>query len=213
MSSNTKTDDIIVERAHRDFEDGLAHLREHVRATHGRFAGAALDAVIVGAVSALHVRARMRDDVRHLLAIAHRVAGGEDARKLAEEHLDHVLRLQTKMHLIAREDDPAFGEIRAMSLELLAKRLPDFARLASATGETFDDLVRDAFPDRAYVDAMVDDNARAVNAIVDHLEKHPHVLRAPAALAPKLAVTAREMITWKLAEARRGVDEIYALRA
>ncbi len=36
-------DEIIIERARLDFESGLAHARERIRATHGRLAGAALD--------------------------------------------------------------------------------------------------------------------------------------------------------------------------
>lgn len=211
MSSNTKTDHILIERAHQDFEDGLVHLRAHIRESHGRFAGAALDALIMGGVSALGVRAQMRSDVRDLLAIAHKVNAGEDVRKLAEAHLDKVLRLKSKMHLIAREDDPAFKEIRARCLDLFERRLPDLAKLAAVKDPAdYDDLVRKAFPDRSVVDALVSDNATAVAAIIDHLETHPHVLRMPASMAPKLAEVAREMISWKVAEVRKGVDAIYA---
>ncbi|HVM44385.1 MAG TPA: hypothetical protein VM582_00515 [Candidatus Thermoplasmatota archaeon] len=213
MSSNTPTraDALIIERAQQDFEDGLAYARSRIRATHGKIVGASLEALVMGAVAALHVRTRMRDDVRQLLALAHRVDAGEDARALAEQHLDHVLRLKSAMHLIAREDDPEFKVIRAMALDLFALRLPDLARMAAVPDPAdFDDLVRKAFPDRAHVDAMIDDNAARVLAIVAHLESHPHVLHAPRALAPKLAAMARDMTAWKVAEVRRGVDEIYA---
>ena len=204
-------DEIIIERAQKDFEDGLEHNRKRIRETHGRFGGAALEALLMGAVSSLGLRSRMREDARHLLALAHRVANGEDPTKLAEEHLDHVLRLKQKMHLIARDDDPEFKVIRKMALDLFARRLPDLAKLATVEApESYDDLVRKAFPERAPVDLIVEDNARSVSAIVDHLEKHPHVLRAPSSMTPKLATMAREMIAWKVAEVRRGVDEIYA---
>lgn len=203
-------DDLIVERASRDFEEGLAHARHRIRETHGRIAAVTLDALVMTAVGALHLRARMRDDVRHLVGLAHRVAEGEDARKLAEEHLDHVLRLKRQMHLIANEDDPEFQHVKALALDLFAKRLPDLARMATVPEpKDYGDLVRRAFPDRAHVDALVDENGATVGRIVDHLEKHPHVLHMPRALAAKVATTAREMIAWKIAEVRRGVDEIY----
>lgn len=205
------SDEILVEQAQLDFEEGLAHARERIRETHGRFAGATLDAIVMGAVTALGLRSRMRDDVRQLLALAHRVSAGEDARPLAETHIDQVLRLKQKMHLIAREDDPEFQHVRRLALELFIDRLPDLARMAAVKGAAdYDDLVRKAFPDRAYVDAMVEDNGRRVNAIVDHLAAHPHVLHAPRGLALKMAATSREMIDWKVEQVRRGVDRIYA---
>lgn len=205
------SDDVIVERAKLDFDEGLAHARERIRATNGRLAGAALDALVMGAVKALGIRARMGDDVRHLLSLAHRVNAGEDPRKLAAEHLDHVLRMKQTMHLIAKEDDPEFQHVKRLALDLFADRLPDLARMAAVKDPaSYDDLVRQAFPDRAHVDAMIDDNGARVTAIVDHLEKHPHVLHAPRGLALKMASTAREMIHWKVEQVKRGVDEIYA---
>lgn len=233
MSSNTQTepptaDDLIVQRAEKDFEDGLVHARQRIKETHGFLAGATLDALITGAVAALHVRTRMAKDVRELIDIARRVetaakrgadgsadpsSKGEDARKLGAVHLDHILRLKRGMHLIAREDDPAFLYIRERCLDLFEARLPDLARMAAVEGpKDYADLVRRAFPDRAHVDAMVDDNAARVAAILDHLEKNPHVLRMPQAMAPKLAHSAREFLTWKVADVKKGVDEIYAER-
>lgn len=219
MSSNTQTepptaDDIIVARAELDFEGGLAHARSRIKETHGFLAATTLDALITGAVAALHLRTRMAKDVRELIDIARRVQKGEAARPLAAVHLDHVLRLKRGMHLIAREDDPAFLAIREMCLDLFEARLPDLARMAAIQDpKDYPDLVRKAFPDRAHVDAIVDDNATRVAAILDHLEKNPHVLRMPQAMAPKLAATAREFLAWKVADVKRGVDEIYAERA
>lgn len=211
MSSNTRTDEILIERAILDFEDGLAHLRRTLREKHGRLLGGTLDALIMGAISALGVRSRMREDVRHLLSLAHRVNAGEDARALAEAEIDRVLRLKQAMHLIAREDDPAFRHIRSLALEIFAKRLPDLARLAAVQDPIdYPDVVRRAFPERAHVDAMIEENARGVHEIVDHLEKNPQVLHAPRALAGALARTAREMVDWKLADVRQAVERIYA---
>lgn len=210
MPAPRTADDILIDRAERDFEEGLAHARTRIRETHGRLAGATLDALVMGAVSTLHLRSRIREDVRVLLDLAHRVANGEDPRKLAEAHLDHVLRLKQKMHLIAREDDPAFAEVRAISLELFARRLPDLARMATVQGAAdYDDLVRKAFPDRAHVDALVDDNAREFLRIVDHIEAHPHLLRAPQRMVHNVAEMAREFTAWKVKTVRKGVDEIY----
>jgi hypothetical protein len=204
-------DDLIVERAKSDFEEGFAHTRERIRATHGRFAGAALDALVTGAVAALHVRARMADDVRELIRISRRVAKGEDARELGAAHLDHVLRMKRGMHLIAREDDPEFQHVRKLALDIIEARLPDLATMAAVDGATdYPDLVRKAFPDRARVDAIVEDNAARVGAILDHLEKHPHVLRMPVSMAPKLAATSREFLAWKVADVKKGVDAIYS---
>lgn len=204
-------DDILVERAQLDFEDGLTYARGRIRATYGRIVGAALDALVMGAVTALGIRSRMRSDVRHLIDLAHRVAAGEDARRLAEEHVDEVLRLKQAMHLIAREDDPDFQHVKRLATELFADRLPDLARMADVKGAaSYEEIVRKAFPDRSEVDAMVDDNAARVLAIVEHIEAHPHMLHAPRNLAGKLAATAREMVAWKVAEVRRGVAEIYS---
>lgn len=217
LSSNTRTDppsvsadDILVRRAELDFEEGLAHARQRIKETHGRLAGAALDALITGAVAALSVRARMGHDVRDLIDIARRAQKGEDARVLAAAHLDHILRLKRGMHLIAREDDPEFLYVREMALDLFEARLPDLARMAAVDAPaSYADLVRKAFPSREPVDLIVADNARRVALILDHLEKHPHVLRMPGSMAPKLAASAREFLAWKVADVKKGVDEIY----
>lgn len=202
---------ILIDRAERDFEEGLAHARSRIRETNGRIAGAALDALVMSAVTTLGARARIRHDVRDLLAIARRVAAGEDARTLAEAHLDDVLRLKQKMHLVARVDDPAFAEVRGIALELFAKRLPDLARLASVESPTdYDDLVRKAYPRRDEVDALVDDNARELHRMIDHIDAHPHLLRAPQKMVHAIAGMAREFTAWKVDAVRAGVDEIYA---
>lgn len=207
-------DEILIERAQRDFDDGLAHARKRIKETHGRIAGATLDALIVGAVTTLHVRARMAEDVQALIALARRAIAGEDPDALATAHLDHVLRLKQKMGLIAREDDPAFLRIKEMMRVLFARRLPDLGRMANVQEPTdYDDLVRRAFPERAEVDALVEDNARRVLEIIDMLEKNPHVLRAPKSFVPGIASMAREFTAWKVAEVKRGVDEIYAKTA
>lgn len=206
----TRADDILVARAEADFEDGLKHTRAEMRRKHGLLAGATLDGLVMTAVTGLGMRSRMKEDVRHLIAVAHRVANGEDPEILADEHLAHVLRLKSQMAIIAREDDPEFQHIKKVARDLFAKRLPDLAKMVVVTGpRDYADLVRQAFPERAYVDAMVEENATAVAAIVDHLEKHPHILRMPGGFVPKVAQMAREMVVWKTADVKRGVAEIY----
>lgn len=207
-------DEILAQHAEQDFEEGLAHARERIRDAHGRFSGAALEALVVGAVTTLGMRSRMRADVRQLVSLAHRAANGEDPRKLGEEHLDHILRLKTKMGLIAREDDPRFQEIRKLALAMFEARLPDLARMANVKeAEDYGDLVRQAFPQRAYVDAMVEDNARRVGTMIAHLEANPEVLRVPQNLVPKISAMAREFIAWKTREVKLGVNAIYGKRS
>lgn len=204
-------DDLLVERAHQDFEEGLAHARARIRERHGRLAGATLDGLVMGAVNVLRVREQMRDDVRFLVGLAHRAAAGESVEKLADENLARVLRLKAKMHFLAREDDPVFQEMLAMARALFVRRLPDLARMATTPeARDYDDLVRRAFPDRAEVDRIVDENVAAVAAMVEHLERHPNVLRIPQGMVPRIAETARDMVQWQAERVRRGVEEIYA---
>lgn len=204
-------DDVIVQRAVEDFEEGLVHLRAELRRTHGRIVGAALDAAMTGAVNALDVRDMMRDDVRHLVGLAHQVNAGADARKLAEENLERVLRMKHKMAFIAREKDPEFRVVLDLARACFAARLVDLARMAAVDSpKDYDDLVRRAFPERAHVDRIVEENAAFVRDVVAHLETHPQLLRVPQALVPKLAQTARDFIAWKVDAVRRGVDQIYA---
>lgn len=204
-------DDILIERAQKDFDDGLLHTRAQMKSKHGLIVGTTLDGLVMTAVTALGMRSRMKEDVLLLLGLAHRVAAGEDPRPLAEANLHHVLRLKSKMNLIAREDDPDFQPIKTMALALFIKRLPDLARLATVRDPTdYGDLVRKAFPERGPVDIMVEENAQTMLAIIEHLETHPHVLRMPSGFAPKVAIMARDMIVWKVSEVKRGVDAIYS---
>lgn len=208
---SAKADELIIHCAERDFDAGLAHARAEIRRNHNRLVAASLDAAVMSAVSALRVREQMRDDVRLLLSLAHRVAAGEDPVKLANENTERVLRLKQKMNFLARESDPDFQVVVAIARENFAKRLPDLARMAVVQDpRDYDDLVRRAFPERAHVDRIIDENRAFTLAIVEHIERHPHVLRLPGMLIPKVAQTAREMIEWQVDKVRRGVDEIYA---
>lgn len=204
-------DGILIERARADFEEGLAHTRAQLKAEHGRFVAASLDAALMSAISALRVREQMRDDVRVLLDLAHRVAKGEDADKLATDNLERVLRIKTQMHFIARDTHPDFKLVLDRSRETFAKRLPDLAKMASVQEpKDYNDLVRRAFPDREPVDRIVDENYAYVIGLLDHIERHPHLLRIPQSLVPKIAKSTREMVDWQTAKVRAGIDEIYA---
>lgn len=212
-SARSDADTILLDHAQKDFDAGLAHTRAELRRKHGLIVATTLDGLVMTAVTGLGMRSRMKDDVKLLLSIAHEVAAGADPKPLAEKHLDHVLRLKSKMHLVAREDHADFQRIRAMALELFVKRLPDLAKMVSVKEPaSYDDLVRQAFPDRAYVDVMVDENAHTILGIIEHLEKHPHVLRVPSGFAGKIAGMARDMVAWKAGEVKRGVAEIYATK-
>lgn len=201
---------ILVECAERDFERGLARMRARIREAHGPVVGPTIDALVVGAVATLRLRSRRRDDARFLIELARRVQAGEDGERVAAEHIDEVLRLRDSMAAIARANDPDLHPAKEIATALFARRLPDLARLASVQDAVdYDDLVRKAFPDRSEVEAIVEDNLRSAERIVSHLERHPHVLRVPQSLAPRIAHTAREFIVWKGADVRRGVDEIY----
>lgn len=201
---------ILVECAERDLERGLARMRARIREVHGPVVGPTIDALVLGAVATLRLRSRRRDDARFLIELARRVHAGEDGERVAAEHIDDLLRLKGSMTAIARASDPDLQPAREIATALFARRLPDLARLASVQDpEDYDDLVRKAFPDRSEVEAIVEDNLRSAERIVSHLEKHPHVLRVPQSLAPRIAHTAREFLVWKGADVRRSVDEIY----
>lgn len=202
-------DTLVLLRAERDFEDGLAHARETIRQGSGRIVAASLDALVMGAVGALELRQRMREDVRFLIGLAHRVERGEDPARLADENLARALRLK-QLSLVAREKDPNFRFVLDVCRENFAKRLPDLARMVGVPEpKDYEDVVRRAFPDKAHVQAIVRDNRAFTLAITDHLERHPDLLRVPRATVPRFAAIARDMIEWQTARILRSVDEIY----
>lgn len=204
-------DDILVRRAQEDFEEGLTHARAQLRKDHNRFVAASLDAVLMGTLSALRVREEMQTDVRFLLGLAHRVAQGEAPEAIATQNIGQVLRLKQKMHFLARESDPAFQDVLAICRTNMAKRLPDLARMATVPDPAdYADIVKRAFPERAHVDRIVDENVAFTLEILAHLEKHPHVLRLPQALIPKIATIARGMIDWQTQRVKLGVEDIYS---
>lgn len=202
-------DTLVTARAERDFEDGLAHARKTIREGHGRIVAASLDAIVMGAVGALELRQRMREDVRFLIGLAHRVAAGEDPAKIADENLARALRLK-QLALLVKENDPDFRFVLDVCRENFAKRLPDLARMVTVQDpRDYDDVVRRAFPDKAHVRQILRDNRDFTLAIVAHLERHPDLLRMPNALIPRVAVTARDMIEWQVRRIEVALDELY----
>lgn len=203
--------DVLVARAMRDFDEGLAHARARIHAGHGRVAAATLDALVMGAVRTLDLRDRMAEDVAFLVDLARRVAAGEDPERVAAENVSRVLRLDLKMRFLARQDDPAFQRMLALVRAHFGRRLPDLARMATVEGAAdYDDLVRRAFPDRARVDLIVAENRAFAEAMLAALEGDPHVLRIPQRLVPRIVETAREVTAWQVEKVMRGVDDIYA---
>lgn len=209
-----RADDLILEKAQEDFEEGLAFLRERLRSGtgHPTFVARAMEAGILGAIATLQLRPRYREDVLFLLGLGHRVAAGEDAATLARENLDRALRMR-ELALVARVRDPAFPRVREIALGVFEARLPDLAKMV-AVGEApdYDHLVRAAFPEEAPVVAMIEENRVSMLALVEHVAGHPGILRIPASWVPSLSLVASDMIEWESARVLEAVRRIYAGR-
>ncbi|MFA5862211.1 MAG: hypothetical protein WDA16_11005 [Candidatus Thermoplasmatota archaeon] len=204
-------DALILARAELDLDAGIAHTRQLVRQNASpAFLAGAYEAVVNTTLASIHLKTRFRDDVTFLMELAHRVNGGDDPEVLARENLARAVHLK-ELALIAREKDPEFQPILDATRAHFALRLPDLARMVAVKSPaSYSDLVREAFSHRAEVEGIVQANHDHVIWIVDHLEAHPHLLRLPHALVPRLAKTAREVLEWQTARVKRGVDEIYA---
>lgn len=204
-------DALIMQRAEEDLDEGIAYARVLARKNASpAFLAGAYEAAVNTAIATIHLKTRFKDDVAFLLELAHRVNGGDDPEALARENLARAIHLK-ELGLIAKEKDPAFQPILDASRDNFAKRLPDLARMVAVRSPpSYPDLVRSAFPHRAEVDKMLDENRDHVVWVVEHLEKNPHLLRLPAAFLPRLARTAREVVEWQTARVKKGVDEIYA---
>ena len=204
-------DDLNVERAERDLDEGLEHTRARLRASvKNPFLEKPFEAAVFGAVHTIQLKSRFREDVRFLLSLAHRVAKGEDPRRLAEENIAQAIRMR-ELALVVRVKDPAFPPLLARDIDLMAKRLPDLARMATVPEpRDYEDVVRRAFPEKAEVEALVNGNHEHVLWVVRHFEQNPHLLRIPHAWVPRLASLAREIVDWQTARVLAAVQDIYA---
>jgi hypothetical protein len=210
MTVARSADELILERAERDLDEGLAHTKERIRATvHNPFLRVPFEAAVFGAVHTLQLKHRYRDDVKFLLSLAHKVAAGEDPRALAEANVDRALRTK-ELALIVREKDPAFKTILERNVDLMATRLPDLARMATVKDPVdYPDIVRRAFPDRKEVESLIASNRLFTLWLIEHFEAHPHLLRVPHSFLPKLSELSREMVEWQTARVLRALDAIY----
>lgn len=203
--------DVLVERAARDVEETLEELKRRLRAGPGGLTRA-LELGVLGLVGLLDPRGRIQRDVDKLLDVARRHREGADAAALARHHIHDTLGVR-ELNLVLRVKEPAFAQLLSLSERVFRERLPDLARMAAVDEPAgYPDLVRRAFPDRAEVEGIVDENVRDVLAMLAHVERNPRILRVPASWLPKLVGLAREMIAWKLDEVRREVDDIYVAR-
>jgi hypothetical protein len=207
----TRADAWIIERAQRDLEEGIHHTLERIRASHPNpFVWRPMEAAVTAAIRGLQLRHRYHEDVKLLLSLAHRVADGEDPAALAEENLARAVHLR-ELSFVVREKDPAFAPILAAAQRTFALRLPDLARMARVEdAASYDEVVRRAFPDRKEVEAIVASNRAYTLELVEHLEKHPHLLRVPPSWIPRFADVAREIIDWQTARILKALDTIYA---
>lgn len=208
-----RADQLIVDRAQEDFEEGLQWIRERLRQP-GRgsaFMARAMEVGVMGAVSTLQLRPRYRDDVVFLLALAHRVNAGEAPAALAQENLPRALRVR-ELSLVARVKEPDFQRVLDLALGIFETRLPDLGRMVAVEDPVdYPDLVRRAFPDEAYVLAFIDENRRTMIEMVDHFEKHPALLRVPDSWVPTLCAMGRDMVEWESARVGASVRAMYAV--
>lgn len=200
--------DVLIERAARDVEETLAHIRQRLRDEPGAL-WRGIEFGVLGLVSLLDPRGRIAKDVDKVIALAQRYQAGEDAGELARGHLHETLRL-VELNLAMRVKDPEFRYILDTSERIFRERLPDFARMIAVEEPAdYAELVRRAFPEREEAERIVDENAAEVLSLVAHVERHPQLLRVPAGWVPKLARLGRELIEWKVADVRRELAEIY----
>lgn len=212
-SSTSRAEAILAERAQRDLEEGIHHNARRIRESGHPFLARAMDAGVMGALSLIQLRERFKEDVRFVCELARRVNAGEDPEKLAAENIARAMRLK-ELALVAREKDPEFAGVVDRARAILAKRLPDLGRMVAVEDPAdYDDLVRKAFPDRARVDRIVEENRVDVLAIIEHVAKHPHLLRVPSSWIPKMRDIAVEVVEWETARVKKGVDEIYSVAA
>lgn len=207
----TGADDLIIARAQQDLEDGIEHTMDRIRASHPNpFVWRPMEAAVSAAIRGLQLRHRYHEDVRFLLSLAHRVADGEDPVAIAGENLARAVHLR-ELSFVVREKDPAFAPVLIEAQRTFALRLPDLARMARVEGAaTYDEVVRRAFPDRKEVEAIVASNRAYTLELVEHFEKHPHLLRVPQGWVPRFADIAREIIDWQTARILKALDDIYA---
>lgn len=209
---HTAAERIILAKAEADLDAGLHHLRERLASeAHGplAFLARGVEAAVMGGITALELRPRMRDDVTFLMDLAKRVNAGEDPAILAKENIARVLRVR-ELNLVVRVKDPDFQPVLARCEAEMAMRLPDLGRMVAIEDpKDYDDLLLRAFPTRELPDRIVAENTALMEWIFEHALAHPHVVRLPRSLLPKLATLGRDVTRWQTARVLRGLDEAY----
>ena len=203
---------LILEKAEKDLDAGLEHLRVRLRdEVHGplAFLARGVEAAVLGGIAALELRPRMRDDVAFLMQLAARVNAGEDPAKLAAEHVQRVLRVR-ELNLVVKTKDPRFQPVVDRCRDLMAKRLPDLGRMVAIEDpKDYDDLVRRAFPALDEPLRIVEENHALMMWVFDQAEAHPELLRIPRSMVPKLASLGREVTTWQTDRVLQGLRSLY----
>lgn len=208
----SRADTLIIERAERDFEEGLAFVRDRLRdpSRHSMLVGKAMEVGVMGIVSTLQLRPRYRHDVQFLLALAHRVNAGEDATQLARDNLDRAIRMR-EVALVARTKEPEFQRVLDIARTVFEARLPDLARMVAVPDPVdYPDLVRRSFDSSKHVAGFLLDNRDRMLEMTAHFEAHPKLLRIPHGWVPSLAHMTREVIEWETARVVRSVEEIFS---
>lgn len=205
-------EELILDVAERDLDEGIAHVRELMRERFKRaFWEKPIEAAVVGAIHTIQLRSRFREDVKVLCALAARVNAGEDAAALARDNLERVVHLR-ELGLVARVKEPAFQEILERDRAFFAERLPDLARLVAAgPAVDYPALVRQAWGAPERPREIVLGNTAHIQETIRALEKQPQLLRVPHSWIPRIAEIARDVVDWQTARVLAGIDRIYAV--
>lgn len=212
-SPATAAERIILAKAEADLDAGLGNLRERLaKEINGplAFLARGVEAAVMGGITALELRPRMREDVQFLMDLAKRVHAGEDPARLARENIQRVLRVR-ELNLVVKVKDAKFQPVVARCEAEMAKRLPDLARMVAVEDpKDYDDLLRRAFPTRELPDQIVAENTLLMDWIFAYAEANPELLRIPRSLVPKLTTIGRDVTHWQTARVKAGLDATYA---
>lgn len=138
----------------------------------------------------LYFRGGVRNNVINQIKISLRMAiefDGENLETLVEKYKNEYLK-NDLISLHCRKDHPIFVELQEITINNLYSRVPILHALIHSSGETYDDLVKNAFTSREEVRRVLEIQLIFIDQWIDLLAENKDALIAPRILSVEVPI-------------------------
>lgn len=194
----------------RELDEGLAYVERQVGSVASGPVGLFVSPLLRGLFHFTALPAARRRGHRRMDVYFRLLQDGGDLDSAIERHLDDYLETN-EAWVRARKDHPRTPELREYLVEELKSHLRLGQALLQAEGRSYDELVRNAFPRRATLERLMEEQFGAVESALRLVRESNGLMEIPTSLRGPIHRLLDAALRYARERSRQRLDRIYAV--